>query len=91
MTDHFFLIFFFFFWGGGGIFVQIIGGARPPVPPPIPTGLREDPEQTASSEAVWSGSAPFVCHRNSLFGREHEVKNLAHLLLPLYLQVINLT
>ena len=37
---------------------------------------REDPEQTASSEAVWSGSALFV----SLLDRQLVFKILEHLL-----------
>ena len=53
MTDHFFYLFFFFGGGGGGgIFVQIIGGARPPVPP-IPTGLiKEHPLQVSGAFMV---------------------------------------
>ena len=37
---------------------------------------REDPDQTASSEAVWSGSALFV---KTFFGRQLVLEILEHL------------
>ena len=37
---------------------------------------REDPDQTASSEAVWSGSAPFCL---GILGRQLVLQILEHL------------
>ena len=41
---------------------------------------RENPGQTASSKAVWSGSAQFV---SAFFGKKLEFKILEHLLYPM--------